>query len=114
MPKREFQPALEGDSIIRLAVTERDQQRPLDPDRQKERYSGKKKRPTLKNTVISNSIEKVLDVGRTFAGRHHDYHLMTSEFTPAIPWFKPIKVYVDLGYPGIRKDYPSAVIEIPP
>lgn len=109
----EFQQALAGVEVILIEVTERDQQPPGAPDLQKEEYSGKKKRHTLKNTVISNAIKYILSVGRTFPGRHHDYHLMTSEFPPGVAWFNSLEVDVDLGYQGIRKDYPPAEIKIP-
>lgn len=109
----EFQQALAGAEVILIDVTERDQQRPSDPDTQKEEYSGKKNRHTLKNTVISNAIKYILYVGRTFPGHHHDYHLMKSEFLPGVAWFNHLEVYVDLGYQGIRKDYPQAEINIP-
>lgn len=56
----EFQPALAGVEVILIDVTERDQQRPGGPDTQKEEYRGKKKRHTLKNTVISNAIKSIL------------------------------------------------------
>ncbi|OQW86376.1 MAG: hypothetical protein BWK78_10145 [Thiotrichaceae bacterium IS1] len=109
----EFQQALAGAEVILIEVTERDQQRPSDPDTQQEECSGKKKRHTLKNTVISNTIKSILSGGRTFPGPHHDYHLMKSEFLPGVAWFNHLEVYVDLGYQGIRKDYPPAEIKIP-
>ena len=119
MPARDFhtaalfQPSLAGAEVIRLEVTERDPQRPGDPDLQKEKYRGQKQRPTLPNTVIRNALQSIFSVGRTFPGPPHDYHLRTSEFAPGIAWFNPLEVYVDWGYPGIRKAYPPAELKIP-
>jgi hypothetical protein len=43
----------------------------------------------------------------------HDYKLLTQELDKTQDWFGNNKVYVDLGYFGIKKDYPSASIFIP-
>jgi hypothetical protein len=110
----EFQPALAGAEVILIEVTERDPQRPSDPDTQPEEYRGKPNRQTLKNTVISNTLKSICAGGRTFPGPHHDYHLMKREFLPGVAWFNHLEVYVDWGYQGIRKAYQPAEIKIPP
>ena len=39
--------------------------------------------------------------------------MLKTEFPPELPWFAHIKVFVDLGYLGIQKDYEGEGIEIP-
>lgn len=67
-----------------------------------------KKRHTFKNTVISTSFRKILFLGRTVAGSQHDYTLLKDEWPPQKPWFRSIRVSLDLGYLGITKDYSHA------
>lgn len=53
--------------------TERPIQRPKDPQRQRQYYSGKKKRHTVKNIVITDKrTGKVKALGRTQKGKRHD------------------------------------------
>lgn len=53
--------------------TERPIQRPQDPRRQQDYYSGKKKRHTVKNIVITDKgTKKIKAVSRTRPGRTHD------------------------------------------
>jgi len=53
--------------------TERPVRRPKDTAQQKERYSGKKKRHSVKNTIISDpSTKKVILLGKTQPGKMHD------------------------------------------
>lgn len=59
----------------------------------------------LKNTIISLETRKILSVGKAIADSIHDYKLFKSEFCRKIAWFKDIKIAVDLGYQGIKKDY---------
>jgi hypothetical protein len=52
---------------------ERPIQRPKDPQRQKDCYSGKKKRHTVKNIVINDKrTKKVKGLGRIQVGKRHD------------------------------------------
>lgn len=52
-------------------------------------------------------------MGLTTQGSFHDYALFKEEFPPELDWFEMIKIFVDLGYLGIDKDYPKAQIFIP-
>jgi hypothetical protein len=53
--------------------TERPIQRPQDPERQRKYYSGKKKRHTVKNSVITDKrTKKVKVLGQTQEGKKHD------------------------------------------
>ncbi len=102
----------EIDQII-IDVTERAHRRPADNEKQASMYSGKKKRHTVKNTVISAADKVILFVGQTFTGHNHDYAMLKAEFPPSMPWFENINVLADLGYQGIKSDYEGDRIEIP-
>lgn len=53
--------------------TERPRQRPKDPQRQQEFYSGRKKRHTVKNIVVTDRESgRILGLGQTQPGRMHD------------------------------------------
>ena len=84
--------------------TERPIQRPQKQDKQKQHYSGKKKRHTHKNIVVVDAKKKVLVLTPTSPGKEHDYNLLKkSNLAATIP--KKIKTLVDLGFKGIDKDY---------
>jgi len=119
LPKRHFETAEEmhqafaGLTDLLIDATERPQQRPKDAAAQKQKYSGKKKRHTVKNTVIANAGQMILFLGYTVFGRQHDYGLFKTEFPPDQDWFQTFKVWVDLGYLGIQKDYDALEVYIP-
>jgi DDE superfamily endonuclease/Helix-turn-helix of DDE superfamily endonuclease len=82
--------------------TERPIQRPKDPQRQREHYSGKKKRPTVKNIVVSEKrTKKVKGLGRTQAGKKHD-KAATDEEEYRFP--KDSKLWKDLGFQGYEPE----------
>ena len=109
----EVQAAFEGIAELFIDATERPQQRPQEAQAQKEKYSGKKKRHTAKNTVISNAAQTILFLGYTLFGRQQDYGMFKSEFDPQQDWFETFRLWVDLGYLGIQKDYQALHISIP-
>jgi len=78
--------------------TERPIQRPRDAERQKQCYSGKKKRHTVKNIVISEKrTKKIKGLGRTCPGKTHDKSATDDEayqFPPGSTLFK------DTGFQG--------------
>lgn len=119
MPHREFKTpeelkaALQGIDQVIIDATERAYRRSQDEAKQREHYSGKKKRHTLKNTVMSTLTKFIVFLGRTFSGHHHDYTMLKEEFPPALDWFSVINVLVDLGYLGIQTDYAGEQIDIP-
>ena len=88
-----------------IDVTERNHFRHKKNQKQKKHYSGKQKRHTVKNTIVSDDERRVIFLGRTFVGSTHDYKMFKKEFSPSKPWFKNVNVCVDLGYQGIKKDY---------
>ena len=65
--------ALEGAPAVALDGTERRRQRPVDPTKQQEHYSGKKKTHTDTNLLLVNEhTSKVVYLGPTIAGKRHD------------------------------------------
>jgi DDE superfamily endonuclease/Helix-turn-helix of DDE superfamily endonuclease len=82
--------------------TERPIQRPKDPQRQREHYSGKKKTPTVKNIVVSEKrTKKVKGLGRTQPGKKHD-KAATDEEGYRFP--KDSKLWKDLGFQGYEPE----------
>lgn len=73
---------------IIIDVTERRQARPKDPDKLQSSYSGKKKMPTVKNTIIATMTKLILFVGQTFSGHNHDYKILKEEFPSEEAWFE--------------------------
>jgi hypothetical protein len=55
----------------------------------------------------------ILFLGYTVAGSQHDYSLLKQEFDPELNWFELFKVWLDLGYLGIKTDYQALEINIP-
>ena len=104
---------------IFIDATERPHCRPKDQDEQQKKYSGKKKRHTVKNTVISTCSNWILFLGYTVAGSIHDYTLFKQEFPvdgskeEEIQWFEDFAIWLDLGYQGVKNLYKADEINIP-
>lgn len=108
----EFFKAFPEAKAIFIDGTERPIQRPKDPTRQKDNYSGKKKAHTKKNIVICDDKKKIGFLGRTHNGREHDYGIMKGEIPPkAMP--SGVEAYADKGFIGIDKDYPNLSVHMP-
>ena len=72
-------------------------ERPQDFDKQKDRYSGKHKKHTIKNTVITNEYSQILFLGNTYAGSVHDKKMLEQDEV----LFPPNSfLWKDLGYVG--------------
>lgn len=82
--------------------TERPIQRPHDAQRQRDYYSGKKKRHTVKNIVITDKrTQKIKGLGRTQAGKKHDKAVADEEgyrFPPRST------VWKDTGFQGYEPE----------
>ncbi|EMJ58443.1 DDE family endonuclease domain protein [Leptospira interrogans serovar Valbuzzi str. Duyster] len=66
--------------------TERPIRRPTDKDLQKEFYSGKKKRHTIKNLILTNKDKAILFLSNTISGKTHDLKVAENVMiTSAIP-----------------------------
>ena len=79
--------------------------RPSDNERQEDRYSGKKKRHTIKALAISGQNKRIIYLSQIFGGRTHDYTMMKNDFDPEKPWFFQVTLRADLGFLGADKDY---------
>lgn len=92
--------------------TERQINRPGSYERQKEYYSGKKKRHMVKNIVINDDKKRVLVVTETVEGKKHDKSALDeSELLKALP--DKTTVVVDLGFQGIAKENERLTTVIP-
>jgi hypothetical protein len=78
--------------------------RPKDKKKQKECYSGKKKKHTQKNIIIASPKKEILLLSTTYNVKEHDYTILKKSKIPEhIP--KNILSYFDLGFVGVEKDY---------
>lgn len=109
----EMRAAFADITALLIDATERPRQRPKDNQVQQEHYSGKKKRHTVKNTVIANLCQQILFLGYTVVGSRHDYSLFKKEFAPGQDWFATFKVWLDLGYLGFQSDYTTLELHLP-
>ena len=92
--------------------TERPIQRPQDKEKQNDNYSGKKKRHTRKNLIISDRKKRIGFLSRTVEGKRHDFAMLKSLAPPEfIP--KTVRQRVDLGFKGYQKQYPKHLISMP-
>jgi hypothetical protein len=84
--------------------TERAICRPKNEEKQRENYSGKKKRHTRKNIVASDKEKKILVLTATKTGKTHDKKIQEEEdFILGIP--DEIDVLADSGFQGLQKQY---------
>jgi hypothetical protein len=108
----EFFKRFPGVREIWIDGTERPVKRPKDKKGQKKRYSGKKKRHTVKNMIVSDREKRILVVSRTAAGKEHDYSLFKKLRLPGcIP--KGVKCWLDSGFQGVQKDFPGLKVRMP-
>lgn len=79
---------------------ERPVRRPKNDDKQKKRYSGKKKRHTRKNVILTNpTTTEVLFLGETQDGTMHDKKALDKE---ELKTDIPVNLGVDLGFEGLE------------
>lgn len=92
--------------------TERPIQRPKDPQQQKDKYSGKKKRHTVKNIIIADKRKRIGFLSKTESGRKHDFDLLKKHAPPKhIP--EKVKQHLDLGFQGYHAQFPDHKISMP-
>ena len=78
--------------------TERPIRRPKDSQRQKDHYSGKKKRHTKKNNVITDKkTGKILGLGATYPGHRHDKKAADED---GFEFPEGASLYKDTGFQG--------------
>lgn len=88
-----------GDTVVHDLIhdgTEREIPRPTDPDRQTENYSGKKKRHTVKNAVITTLTGFILFASPTVVGKMHDKKIADTMYS--FPY--ACNLQQDTGYQG--------------
>jgi hypothetical protein len=90
--------------------TEQQIPRPVNRERKKIFYSGKKKRHTVKNQLMVNNRGYIIHKLGYKKGRKHDYDIYKSNHS-VIP--KQVVNVVDLGYLGIEKDFPDQLSALP-
>jgi len=84
--------------------TERPVQRPKDPDKQKEHYSGKKKRHTRKHITGSTRKKRVILLTKARGGKIHDKRQLDEEdIVGNIP--DDVAVEGDLGFQGLQNEF---------
>lgn len=92
--------------------TERPIQRPKDKEKQRANYSGKKKKHTRKNLVITEKNKRVGFLSKTVEGKKHDFTLLKEEAPPEnMP--PKIKKHMDLGFKGMQKQFPKHIVSMP-
>lgn len=92
--------------------TERPVQRPKNKEQQKDKYSGKKKRHTVKNIIIADKRKRIGFLSKTESGRQHDFTMLKKH---APPKYVPpeIKQHMDMGFKGYRAQFPDHKISMP-
>jgi hypothetical protein len=87
-----------------LDGTERPVQRPKDAEKQKEHYSGKKKRHTRKHITGSTRTKRVILLSEAKAGKIHDKRqLDEADLVGNIP--DDVRIEGDLGFQGLQKEF---------
>jgi len=91
--------------------TEQQIPRPVDKEKRKMYYSGKKKRHTIKNQLMVNNRGFIIHKANHHKkGKRHDYDVYKKDH-PVIP--KQVVNVIDLGYLGIEKDFPQQLSALP-
>ena len=115
LPKRKIRSPEElfqrypGIQAVLVDGTERPRRRPQDNLTQKEHYSGKKKRHTIKNLVTVSPAKEILVLSPTREGKLHDYGMFEQEdMGNTLP--KDIPLLTDRGFEGIEKDHPHLLV----
>jgi hypothetical protein len=116
LPKRkirniqEFLAQFPGVERVMIDGTERPIARPEDPEKQKQHYSGKKKRHTRKHLAAVDPQKRILVLSKAREGKLHDkrFH-KEDDIAGSIP--EDIPVEVDLGFQGLQNEYEN--IRIP-
>ena len=127
LPKRQFasveelRDAFAEISDLFIDATERPHARPQNDEEHRKKFSGKKKRHTVKNTVITTACHWILFFGLTVAGSVHDYGRFKEEFplpqgaekVELAAWFEDFVLWLDLGYQGVQKAYAAKTVNLP-
>lgn len=92
--------------------TERPIQRPKNKKKQKANYSGKKKRHTRKNLIMSTRKKRINFLSKTVEGKAHDFTMLKGQAPPKyIP--PEVKKHLDLAFKGYQGLYPDHIVSMP-
>lgn len=111
MPKRSFADVSEFETYTNRAEelifdgTENLTERPKNDEKQREKYSGKKKTHTDLALVLSDKAQWIYYVSPYYHGKNVDMEVLKKEFAPGQGWFRNRKVLFDLGFVGVDKLY---------
>ena len=89
---------------IIIDATEIQTQRPFHHQRQY--YSGKKKKHSLKIEIMTDTLGKILSISKAVPGRIHDFKLRKQ--SDKIP--RNITVLADSGYQGLQQIHPKTIL----
>lgn len=116
LPKRklsslsEFVEAFPDVERVIIDVTERPVQRGTDKDKQRDDYSGKKKRHTRSHLALVEPDRKILIFSHAHAGRHNDKGILNQEgWAEWIP--DEVLIQGDLGFFGLQNEVVN--VELP-
>jgi len=98
------------DFLSFIDCTEQQIPRPINKERKKEYYSGKKKKHTVKTQLMVNNRGFIVHKVGHKKGRRHDYDIYKKNH-PITP--KRVLNVVDLGYLGVENDFPERLSSIP-
>jgi hypothetical protein len=108
----EFMQRFPGVKDVFIDGTERPGQRPKKAKSQRKHYSGKQHQHTHKNLVMTDDQGQFLIISQTKPGARQDYHRFKhAGFGDCIP--PEVGTWVDLGFMGIKKDYPHLAVVMP-
>lgn len=93
-----------------LDATEQEIPRPKNKQKRKTHYSGKKKRHTVKTQITVNGGGLIVHKTVHSRGSAHDYALFRQSH-PHLP--DSVCLGLDLGYEGVKTDYPELNCEVP-
>lgn len=99
---------------LMIDAVERQIQRPDNEQQQEAAYSVKKKFTAFKNTVITSDNKFIYFLSKTvLAGKIHDFNLFKQDFLAFPKAFVSHRLWVDLGYVGIKDLWDALQIHIP-
>ena len=93
-----------------IDATDQEIPRPKAKLKRKTHYSGKRKKHTVKTQITVNQAGRIIHKTAHAKGSTHDYSLFKHSH-PHLP--DSVQAILDLGYMGIKKDYPKFNCEVP-
>lgn len=97
---------------VSIDATEQQCYRSEDNEQQKQYYSGKKKRHTMKTQLSVASSGRFLDISKTYPGSVHDKKIIDEEKTVA-KFPEKTCLRFDSGYQGVKAENPDHYIVLP-